>query len=104
MPSFDRVSQPTPVDEYLPALKHQRAEEGFAADFGAMQKATTFVLVLPCGRSAHAEIGWAAGAGKRTAVLLDGPLVIPELMYKMFDHIATDVMGLVEWVIERTTA
>ena len=26
----------------------------------------TFVLVLPCGRSAHLELGWAVGQGKRT--------------------------------------
>jgi len=56
------------------------------------------VLVLPCGRSAHLELGWAAGQGKRTAILLDGPQVTPELMYKMVDHISTDAFDLLGWL------
>ncbi len=63
-----------------------------------MEKADTFVLVLPCGRSAHLELGWAVGAGKRTAILLDGPFVQPELMYKMVDHIAPDLHDLLGWL------
>jgi len=42
-------------------------------------------LVLPCGRSAHLELGWFCGQGKQTIVLLDQ--MEPELMVKMVDHI-----------------
>src|SRR5690606_35074133 len=56
--------------EYIEALKHPFAEAGFKADFDAMQWADTFVLVQPCGRSAHLELGWAVGAGKTTVMLL----------------------------------
>lgn len=85
------------ADEYVAALKHPLAVEGFRRDFDAMQRADTFVLVLPCGRSAHLELGWAVGAGKRTAVLTrDGEE--PELMAKMVDHIATSVIGLLGWL------
>lgn len=28
-------------------------------------------MVLPCGKSAHLELGWAVGAGKRTIILLE---------------------------------
>jgi hypothetical protein len=65
------------------ALTHPRAVEGFASDFGAMNWADACVLVLPCGRSAHLEAGWMAGAGKPTLVLapLDGRPIEPELMY-----------------------
>lgn len=83
---------------YLDALQHPRAKEGFESDFMAMQRADTFVLVLPCGRSAHLELGWAtAREDKETFILLDGQnggTVVPELMYKMVDHIALNVMDL----------
>lgn len=62
-----------------------------------MQWADTFVLVLPCGRSAHLELGWAAGHGKRTAILLNGDHE-PELMVKMVDHLATDLTSLLSWL------
>lgn len=93
--------QPFPEGEtpetYLAMLRHSRAIEGFNADFKAMQRADTFVLVLPCGRSAHAELGWAAGAGKRTAVLLEDR-VTPELMYLMFDFLAPSLLDLLGWL------
>lgn len=64
-------------------LAHPVAQAAFAKDMGALRNADATVLVLPCGRSAHLELGWAAGAGQRTVVLLDDPLSEPELMYLM---------------------
>lgn len=86
-----------PVDEYLRMLAHPVAAEGYAKDFAAMDAADTFVLVLPCGRSAHLELGWAIGAGKRTAILLEDPAE-PELMYRLVDHLAPDLMDLLAWL------
>lgn len=91
-----------PVDtvaqtDYLRAIDHPRAAEGFRSDFDAMEWADTFVLVLPCGRSAHLELGWAAGYGKRTAILLDDPCT-PELMYKMVDHLSPSLFDLLGWL------
>lgn len=84
-------------DTYLQMLEHPRAIEGFSADFAAMEKADTFVLVLPCGKSAHLELGWAVGAGKRTAILLEDPIQ-PELMYRMVDHLSRSVHELLGWL------
>lgn len=98
MPSFDIDNQLVDEQEYLEGLEHPRAVEGYTSDFDAMQKADVFVLVLPCGRSAHLELGWAVGQGKRTAILLDGPKVQPELMYKMVDYIAPSVFDLLGWL------
>jgi hypothetical protein len=81
------------VDEYLRMVAHPRAVEGFRADFEAMQRADTFVMVLPCGKSAHLELGWAVGAGKRTIILLEDP-VEPELMYRMVDEMVTSIFDL----------
>jgi hypothetical protein len=97
MPDFH---QNTPLDRqtYLDALEHPRAIEGFGLDMAAMNKADTFVLVLPCNRSAHLELGWAIGQGKRTAVLLSEDPVVPELMYKMVDYLAPSVFDLLGWL------
>jgi len=76
--------------EYSAALDHPIAKAGFASDMNAMKWADTFLLVLPCGRSAHLELGWACGQGKQTLVLTrDGEE--PELMAKMCDHICTSL-------------
>jgi len=81
--------------EYRDALNLPRAEEGFLSDFNAMKWADTCVLLLPCGRSAHLEAGWMAGAGKRTIVLTKNGEE-PELMAKMLDYICIDVQELLE--------
>jgi hypothetical protein len=85
------------VDEYLRMVNHPRAIEGFDADFAAMEKADTFVMVLPCGKSAHLELGWAIGAGKRTAILLEDPIE-PELMYRCADYLSPNVHDLLGWL------
>jgi hypothetical protein len=85
------------VDDYLTMVRHPVAVAGFKSDFDAMVEADTFVLVLPCGKSAHLELGWAVGRGKRTAVLLDDPAE-PELMYLMVDKLATNMMDLLDWL------
>lgn len=54
---------------YRRALTHEVAEEGFRRDMDALRSCDACVLVLPCGNSAHLELGWAAGAEKKTAVL-----------------------------------
>jgi hypothetical protein len=84
-------------ESYLRGVSHPLALDGYAKDFAAMEKADAFVLILPCGRSAHLELGWAVGAGKRTAILLDDPCT-PELMYRMVDHISTDIFDLLGWL------
>jgi hypothetical protein len=70
-------------------LEHDLARDGFGKDMDALKWADAVVLVQPCGRSAHLELGWAVGAGKFTAILLtDGE---PELMYKMVDVVAVGI-------------
>lgn len=83
-------------EEYRAHLDHTIAERGFKNDFDAMEWADTFVLVQPCGRSAHLELGWACGAGKKTCILLDNGE--PELMVKMVDFIAIDLDEVIQWL------
>lgn len=70
------------VSNYRNVLASPRAREGFALDMAALRSCDACVLVLPCGRSAHLELGWAAGAGKVGLVLCER-LDEPELMYLM---------------------
>lgn len=77
-------------EEFRAALDLPRAREGFALDMDALRACDACVLVLPCGRSAHLELGWAAGAGKRTLVLFTQQDE-PELMYRMLDGVCVSV-------------
>lgn len=79
--------------EYSEGLHHPKAERQFAADLEAMEWADTCVLVLPCGRSAHTEAGWMAGAGKRVIVYVP-EMQEPELMYKLFDAVVDSVENI----------
>ena len=84
------------LHEYREALSHPHAEAAFRSDFDAMRWADLCVLVLPCGRSAHAEAGWMKGAGKEVVVYhYDG---VPELMYKMFDAHFASMDGLLAYI------
>lgn len=84
-------------DTFVEVLADPTAVAGFNRDFEAMQRATHFVLVLPSGRSAHLEAGWAIGQGKPTAIWIpefDGP----DLMYKMADLVTDSFMDLLGWL------
>ena len=81
--------------QYAEGLHHPKAERQFAADLEALLWADTCVLVLPCGRSAHTEAGWMAGAGRRVVVYIP-EMQEPELMYKLFDAVVGTPEALLE--------
>ncbi|MBQ9310202.1 MAG: hypothetical protein IJ222_04980 [Bacteroidales bacterium] len=85
-------------EEYAEGLSHPKAERQFQADLDALNWADTCVLVLPCGRSAHTEAGWMAGAGKRVIVYIP-EMQEPELMYKLFDQVVGDIDSLVKCLL-----
>lgn len=62
------------IPSYLEAIQSDRAAEGFSFDKAALDWCDTCVLALPCGRSAHLELGYATGQGKDTYVLLHNEL------------------------------
>lgn len=91
----DPTVPPGPADLRLPAqriidmLEHHKSYAGFRTDMGALEWCDACVLVLPCGRSAHLEAGWAVGAGRLTiGILADGE---PDLMWKMLDYLVADL-------------
>ena len=82
-------------NEYAEGLHHPLAEQQFNADLKALKWADICVLVIPCGRSAHAEAGWMAGAGKKVVVYIP-EMIEPELMYKLFSGVAGNMDQLNE--------
>jgi len=71
---------------YREALKKPLAQRDFNSDFDGMKWADVGLLLLPCGRSAHLELGWMIGAGKQTIIWTrDGEG--PELMALLADTI-----------------
>lgn len=97
---IDQKWQDWTPEIYRESLSHPLAQNGFKKDIAAMKWADAFVGVQPFGRSASMEMGWAAGQGKTTVLLLDKGE--PELMVKMFDHICCNLREVID--ILRTRA
>jgi hypothetical protein len=81
--------------QYRDALEHPIAKAGFTCDMNALRSCDACVLVLPSGRSASFEFGWAIGNGKRGAVVMFDKFE-PELMYAG-NPILTSPNELFDW-------
>jgi nucleoside 2-deoxyribosyltransferase len=78
-------------------LCHERAEQGFKRDMDALEGADRCILVLPSGRSAHLEAGYAIGKGKPTAIWVP-EYDTPDLMVKMADYVSDSLMDILGWL------
>lgn len=83
--------------EYFTALTHPRAQAGFRQDMDHLVAATTVILVLPAGPSAHLELGYAVGRGRPTAILLDDPVRNMDLMHLACQNLYSQLDLLVAW-------
>lgn len=97
--------------EWREALSHPYALRGFNSDFNGMLRSDCGVFVAPAGPSACMEIGWLAGAGKKTVYLIpegftsdndaaptnrkDFNTIEPDLMVSLCSHfvIGKDELG-----------
>ena len=83
------------LHELRDVLRHPVAAKAMQSDFDAMKEAEVVVMALPCGKSAHLELGWAVGAGKKTVILMESyGRAAPELSYRLADHIVDSVAAL----------
>lgn len=82
---------------YSEALGGYAAKNVFEFDKRHLNRATDVVLVLPAGKSGHLELGWSAGKGKRTYILLE-PDTDPrwDVMYQFANHVVDDIDDLIE--------
>lgn len=76
---------------FVSALEDPIALSGYRFDKAALDWCDTCVLLLPCGRSAHLEAGYAIGQGKPTLVVLAEDRFEPELMYLLADVVVSDL-------------
>jgi len=81
--------------EYFNALVSDRAQEALRNDCGALLLARAVILVMPCGRSAHLEAGWALGASKPLCIYMP-TMAEPELMYGMADCITPSLERVIK--------
>ena len=87
--------------ESLGALEHPLAKEHYKIDRDAMAWADTCVMVMPCGNSAHAEMGWFAKSDKPVCVygdLFDSKPSRPDLMHGLADHCSLTLPNLLDWL------
>jgi hypothetical protein len=82
-------------EEFIENLDHPIAEDGFNRDWFALNNCDICVLVNPCNRSAHSELGYCRGRELKTFILLDDT-VEPELMYKMYHYLCIDLNDLIK--------
>jgi nucleoside 2-deoxyribosyltransferase len=97
---IDRNYKGWTPETFRKALEHPIAEAGFSLDMNALRTCDACVLVLPCGKSAHLEAGYAIGTGKPTVIFLSDKGVPggaeTELMYKMTPHICLDMGEVIQ--------
>lgn len=84
------------VEQLNEMLHHPKANYGFAQDFSNLDKADITILVAPCGRSAHLELGYSLGQKKPCAIFMIEKHE-PELMYRMCNLMTKDIGKLIEW-------
>ncbi len=98
---IDHEWQSWSPEQYREALNHGTAQRGFAADQAALDWCDACLLILPCGRSAHLELGYCAGKEKLTVVYIpDATGFEPELMYLLCDVILVGEEELQRWAGE----
>ena len=71
--------------DFRNALKESETQLSYDIDHDAMCSAQACILIMPCGRSAHMELGWFIGRQKPTCIFYptSGTYDGPDLMYKM---------------------
>lgn len=75
---------------YEQALAGAVAQNAFNFDKRHIDASTAAVLVMPAGKSAHLELGYAAGKGKATGILLVEDPERFDLMYNFADLVTND--------------
>jgi hypothetical protein len=81
---------------YKEALASWAAMHIFEFDKFHLERATDVVLVMPCGKSAHLELGWAIGKGKKSYILFDKEPVRWDVMVQFADDVFFELNGLIQ--------
>lgn len=88
---------PWTIDVCQKAVNHPIAIAGFSNDMEALDNADLCVIVLPAGRSAHWELGYAAGRKIPVVAYFAGEIE-PEIIYRECEAMFDDLDEMIEWI------
>lgn len=88
---------------YEEALRGYAARNVFAFDKHHLDTSDAAVLVYPAGKSGHLELGYMAGRGKPTALLLDADYDRWDVMLQFAGVVSRDVEEIVSHLKEELT-
>lgn len=84
------------IEEVFLGMHHPIARAGFERDKANLDWCEAIVLVLPCGRSAHLELGYCIGQGKRSVIVYTEEPPQPDLMHNLADYLVPGMASLLE--------
>ncbi|MEK3722289.1 LexA family protein [Paenibacillus sp. FSL H8-0034] len=91
LPNIENLNARTVLQEPI-------VQRAFQEDKKWLDWADTVLLILPAGKSAHLEAGYAAGAGKRLVIYQDEfPAGEYDVMYGFADLVSSDLQGIIEF-------
>jgi chitinase len=82
--------------EYINKINHPIANYKF--NMNALNECDTCLLLLPCGKDAHLEAGYAVGMCKEVIVFLSKYDFDAGLMYKMITPMYTDIDSVYNYI------
>lgn len=98
-PDWDRIGDDIVNHVRFETLMSNPAvKKAYNADFEALRHSDIVILLLPAGRSAHLEAGWAVGHGKVVIVYVYGRMNPVEVMYAMLGKVFDDLEDLLAWL------
>lgn len=83
-------------NNFIQALNGAAAKNVYEFDKRNIDASDAVVLVLPAGKSGHLELGYAAGKGKQTYILLDADPERFDVMYQFATGVVPDADTLAD--------
>lgn len=98
--SFDKLPKIENMNP-MTVLEQEPVQKAFAEDKGWIDGADAVVMILPCGKSAHLEAGYAKGSGKKLVVYQESfPTGEFDVMYGFADLVTDDWYKVVDFLKE----
>jgi nucleoside 2-deoxyribosyltransferase len=94
----DRVQPSSYYGRVIKAMNHEMSQRAFQQDKKMIEWADVLILLLPCGKSAHMELGYAKGIGKKIIIFSHNGFTMDdfEVMYGFADLITYSISEVFE--------
>ena len=84
---------------YVKALRGYAAQHVFQFDLTHLNRSDVGILMLPAGKSGHLELGYLAGQGKKTYILLDKEPERWDVMYNFMTGVFFNIEDLIKELV-----